>query len=303
MQFEPVLHSVSYAGAWAGQARLTLDEFIAKAAELGFRGVMLMAKRPHLSALDYDSDACARLREEIERRGLRCRVIAGYTNFSADAEHAEVPQREFQIAHVAALARMARDLGAGVVRIFTAYDHPSLPYSALYRTLVETLRECAKRAAEHGVMLGVQNHHDMAGDYRSLKDLLEEVGEPNCRAAFDAWAPALQGTNLVECARAMAPLTCHTTAADYAKRPRFRYQPGLINFEPQAPWVQMVPMGEGFIDYRAFLGALWEGGYRGPVAFEMCAPLLGGGSVENLDRHARSFLRFLESLRAHQPSA
>jgi sugar phosphate isomerase/epimerase len=301
MQFEPILHSVSYAGAWAGQAHLPLVQFVRKAAELGFKGVMLMAKRPHLSALDYDSDSCRGLREFMEQLGVRCRVIAGYTNFSADAEHAEVPQREFQIAHVTELARMARDLGAGVVRIFTAYDHASVPYPALHRVLIETLRECAKRASDYGVTLGVQNHHDMAVDYRSMKDLLEEVGEPNCRAAFDAWAPALQGTDLVECARAMAPLTCHTTAADYAKRPRFRYQPGLINYAPQTPWVQMVPMGEGFIDYRAFLGALWEGGYRGPAAFEMCAPLLGGGSIENLDGHARSFLRFLESLE-NQPA-
>jgi sugar phosphate isomerase/epimerase len=303
MRFEAVLHSVSYAGAWAGQARLSLDEFIAKAAGLGFAGVMLMAKRPHLSALDYGAGACAGLRERMERLDVKCRVVAGYTNFSADAEHAEVPQREFQIAHVAELARMARDLGAGVVRVFTAYDHAAMPYAALYRALVETLRECARRASDYGVTLGVQNHHDMAGDYRTLKDLLEEVDEPNCRAAFDAWAPALQGADLAACARAMAPLTCHTTAADYAVRPRFRYQPGLINYEPQPPWIQMVPMGEGFIGYREFLGALWEGGYRGPVAFEMCAPLRGGGEVENLDRHARGFLRFLESLGGAQPAA
>ena len=53
MRFEPVLHSVSYAGVWPGQARLTLEAFVDKAADLGFRGVMLMAKRPHLSVLDW----------------------------------------------------------------------------------------------------------------------------------------------------------------------------------------------------------------------------------------------------------
>ena len=47
-----LLHSVSYAGLW-GQAFLPVDEFVAKAAQLGFGGVMLMAKRPHVSILDY----------------------------------------------------------------------------------------------------------------------------------------------------------------------------------------------------------------------------------------------------------
>jgi len=40
------LHSVSYAGFWRGQARLGVEEFLEKAKELGFDGVMLMAKRP-----------------------------------------------------------------------------------------------------------------------------------------------------------------------------------------------------------------------------------------------------------------
>ena len=57
------LHSVSYAGVWPGQARLGLDQFLARAHDLGFGAVMLMAKRPHLSPLDHDADArrrCAR---------------------------------------------------------------------------------------------------------------------------------------------------------------------------------------------------------------------------------------------------
>ena len=39
------LHSVSYMGIWRGQATLTVDEFLVKAKELGFDGVMLAAKR------------------------------------------------------------------------------------------------------------------------------------------------------------------------------------------------------------------------------------------------------------------
>ncbi len=295
MAWVPVLHSVSYAGVWPGQARLTLDEFLDKASELGFAGVMLMAKRPHLSVLDHGGPSCTRLRERLEKKGLRCYVVAGYNNFSADLEHGDVPHREIQIQHVTELARMARDLGAGVVRIFTAYEHPAAGYAALWQMLVETLRECARRAADYGVTIGVQNHHDMAAHYESQFDLVQAVGEPNCQAIFDAWSPALHGTDLVQAAQKMAPITCHTTAADYQLRPRFRYEPGVVNYESQSSWVQAVPMGEGFIDYAGFLQALREGGYRGPVAYEMCSPLLGGGAIENLDCYARRFLEFLRT--------
>ena len=116
-----LLHSVSYAGFW-GQAFLPLDRFIDKAADLGFDGVMLMAKRPHLSVLDYGPAECERLRAKLEARKLRALCLAGYTNFTADLEHGDIPHREMQIQHVSELARMARDLSGNLVRIFTGYE-------------------------------------------------------------------------------------------------------------------------------------------------------------------------------------
>src|ERR1039457_7126693 len=91
-----LLHSVSYAGFW-GQAFLSLDQFVDKAADLGFDGVMLMAKRPHLSVLDYGPVECARLQEKLEARNLQSLCLAGYTNFTADLEHGDIPHREMQI--------------------------------------------------------------------------------------------------------------------------------------------------------------------------------------------------------------
>ncbi len=289
----PVLHSVSYAGVWPGQVRLTLDAFLDKAEELGFPAVMLMAKRPHLSVLDFDREACLQLRDAIETRGLRVHVLAGYNNFSADAEHGDVPHREIQIGHVTELARAASDLGAGLVRIFTAYEHPAVGYSQLWYNTVEAIRECALRAADFGVTIGVQNHHDLAAHHDSLFDLIQAVNEPNCKAMFDAWTPALHGVDLAAAARKLASVTCHTTVADYQLRPRSHYQPNIVNFSEQKAWTQAVPMGEGFIDYRGFLNALTESGYTGGVAYEMCSPLLGGGSIENLDRYAKRFLEWV----------
>lgn len=158
---ELLLHSVSYAGFW-GQASLSLEAFIDKAARLGYSGVMLMAKRPHLSVLDYDADRLARLRDQIRSRGLREVCIAGYNDFTAGLDHPDIPHREYQIAHVQELCRTAAAIGAKTVRIFTGYEYPQAGYSAQWKLLVTTLRECALRAADHGVVLGVQNHHDLA---------------------------------------------------------------------------------------------------------------------------------------------
>src|SRR5215475_13332689 len=122
-----LLHSVSYAGTW-GQPVLPLDTFIDHAAGLGFSGVMLMAKRPHLSILDYDDAACLRLRDRIRQRGLRSVVIAGYNDLTAGFAHPDIPQVEYQVAHIARLAKMASLLGGRLVRIFTGYDSPGVPF-------------------------------------------------------------------------------------------------------------------------------------------------------------------------------
>lgn len=290
-----LLHSVSYAGLW-GQAFLKLEDFVDRAAELGYDGVMLMAKRPHLSVLDYGPRERVALRARIESRGLKHVVIAGYTNFTADLEHGEVPQREMQIQHVTALAELARDLGAGVVRVFTGYQHPAASPGAQWNMIVAALRECTLRAAEHGVTIGVQNHHDIAVGWESYQDLLRAIDQPNCRALFDAWAPALHGADLETSARALGAATVHTTIADYQMRPRYRYEPALVNYVAETPMTLAVPMGEGFIDYRGFLRALDAGGFEGTVAYEMCSPLRDGGDLATLDRYARRFLEYLAGL-------
>ena len=111
------------------------------------------------------------------------------------------------------------------MRIFTGFDHAAVAYDQQWNGCVTALKECARLAAALGVTVGVQNHHDVAGHWQSLLDLLADIDEPNCKAMFDAWAPALHGDDLAAAARGLAPHMVHTTVADYVRRPRFRYQP------------------------------------------------------------------------------
>src|ERR1051326_7964386 len=91
------LHSVSYAGVWPGPARLALPAFLERAKALGFDAVMLMAKRPHLSVLDFGPAERRRLRDRLNELGLEVACLAAYTDFCLGAEHPEIPSREMQI--------------------------------------------------------------------------------------------------------------------------------------------------------------------------------------------------------------
>jgi len=295
MTFKTALHSVSYAGLW-GQASLSLADFLRRAKALGFDGVMLMAKRPHLSPLDHSVETCRQLRRQMDDLGLRVVALAGYTDFCLGGDRPDIPLREMQVLYVRELSRLARALDCNLIRVFTGYDDLKTAHDQQWTACVTLLRESARQAADFGVTLGVQNHHDAAVHHDSLFDLLEEINQPNCKAMFDAWAPALQGEDLTAAVKKMAPFIVHTTVADYVRRLRFRYQPALVNYTREPDSIRAVPMGEGFIDYRGFFRALDEIGYQGHVAYEMCSPLRGGGSEENLDRCARRFLEYMRTL-------
>jgi sugar phosphate isomerase/epimerase len=297
--FTPVLHSVSYAGVWRGQAQLNLDQFLVKAKELGFTNVEVMAKRPHLSPLDYDADARRKLKARLQELGVKIVCLAGYPDFTAGADRAGIPSAEIGAIYVGELARLARDLDIPFIRVFTGYERDGVPVDAQWGIVVQGLKLAARKAADYGVTLVVQNHHDIAIHPDAQRWLLQEVAEPNVKAAFDAWSPALLGINgkeLAAAVRKMGPLIAYTTVADYVKHPRARYNAQLTNYVRQDDVIRAVPFGTGFIDYRSFFDALKASGYRGYVAYEMCEVLEGGGSIENLDATARKFLEYFREI-------
>jgi len=292
----PLLFSVSYAGLW-GQHTLDLPAFLRKAAALGYPAVELMGKRPHLSLLDCGGDELARLRDIADECRLDIATIAAYNDFTVNQPG--VPFPEIQIAYIRGLIVAARQLGAKQVRLFTGATTDPQAMQSDWTTCVQAVRECARIGAGEGVVIGVQNHHDIGISTASYVEFLHDVDHPNCRAMFDPWSPALLGEDLRHWARVLAPRMVQTTFADYIRLPRYTYLNGLINYQSLPDAYRAVPLGSGFIDYPAFVAGLREGGFDGYVAYEMCSPLRGGGSEANLDQTAQDGLAYIHSLFSH----
>ena len=207
------LFSVSYAGYW-GQQKLPVADFVVKAASLGFDTVMLAGKRPHVSPLDMNEDQIASLRGALVANGVKCGVVAGYTDLSPTAA-VEVPYLEMQIAYVEALSHIAAALDCSIVRVFTAYEVDGHGPYQIWKTVVTVLREICDRAAVHGVTVALQNHHDIGVHTDAMLELLGDVNRPNCRLAFDAWSPALRGEDLYD-----AALRCSARGDHHERRLR-----------------------------------------------------------------------------------
>jgi sugar phosphate isomerase/epimerase len=294
------LHSIGYAGVWRGQATLPLDDFLVKAKQMGYDGVEIMAKRPHLSPLDYDTAARQRLRARMDQLGLKVVALAAYSDFTVGLDQPGIPQVEIQATYLGEVAHLAHDIGCNMIRVFTGFERPGAPYDKQYALVMEGLRQAGLQAQKYGVTLAIQNHHDFGVDAEGMYWLVKEINLPNVMVAWDAWSPSVQGMTpeqIRQTVLKLKPYIVHTTAAQYIPVQRFHMLSDLVNYEKSEPVYRMVPMGPGIVDYDSFINALKEIGYRGYIAYEMCAVLEGGGSVENLDRTAKLFLEYVKKFR------
>ena len=151
-----------------GQAFLPSMNSSPRPRELGFGGVMLMAKRPHVSILDYGRGArsasiqarTARNEDLCHRGILQSDGGPGARRYSAAGDAGPLHRRTG-----AACARSRRQSRSRLHRV-----RESRPFDLTrqWRLIVDSLREASRRAADFGVTIGVQNHHDIGVGYQSL---------------------------------------------------------------------------------------------------------------------------------------
>ena len=290
------LHSVSYSGTWGGQTKLPLRDFIRKAAELGYEGVEFAAKRPHASPLDLDKRARTLLRKHVEDAGMEVCALGSYHDWAGGWDHRDMAHVEKELTYFVAVAKLASDLGAPVVRTYTGFSDDRIPYRQQWEQVVAGLKEACRRAADYGVTVGIQNHSCIASHPTSLLDMIAEIGEPNARVVLDAPMIVDHGEPIRETVLKYKGLMVHTHVTDFIRRVKYRYVPQTVTYEENGLEMVGVVPGDGKTDFREFVSAMKEIGYEGWLAYEMCSPLVGGGSEENLDRNAKKCLDYFTGL-------
>lgn len=294
-----ILHSVSYSTTWKGQTALPLDDVINKAAQLGFDGIELIAKRPHASPIDLNLDGRKRIKEKIQSKGLELACIAGYQDFSTGLNHPDMPHFEKELLYLRETIRLAYDLGCKIVRIYSGFLRPNIPYEDQWNWCVEYIREGAKFAEDHGVFLALQNHSEITVHHLDVLKMIEEIGSPAMKVALDAPYVLMTGESLEKAVADVGSLIAYSTASDHIHR--------TVSFHNAPSTFKMmgfytlnrsltVPVGEGKVDYRTFLRALKKVGYDSYMAYEICSPIRGGGSEANLDRCAKQSQVYLRNL-------
>jgi len=172
------LHTVSYSGTWRGQYCLSLDKIISKAAEFGYEGIEIMAKRPHASPLDLDKNSRKELKDFVGSRGLEIACLAAYNDFADPSPY----NREINLLQIRETIILAHDIGAKLVRVFASGMRDMHTAASSYEQWAwvrENLIESAKYANDYGILLGLQNHSPIMQSYKKVLQMIKETPQNN----------------------------------------------------------------------------------------------------------------------------
>ena len=147
--------------------------------------------------------------------------------------------------------------------------HDTLPYLQNYRQHVTRLREVARALREHDVRLGLEyvgprtswanRRYTFIHTLAEMKDLIAEINSGNVGLVLDSWHWWHAGDTVADL---LALQGSEVIAVD------LNDAPASIPKEQQSDGRRELPCATGVIDVGAFLKALNEIGYDGPVRAE-----------------------------------
>ncbi len=261
------VHTVSYGGGWGGP-RLSLEEIIPRVAKLGYDGIEIMGKRPHLSPLDMDRKKIEKIKELLALNNLEVSCIAGYNDFSYSDTYIRFKEKE--LIYLQQLLRLANEFGAKMVRILSGHLYPTTSYAQQWRWCREYLKEAASLSEKYGIELGLQNHPAIAGSHEEVLQMIREVGSDNVKVILDQAYVNWCREDISKAVRETGKLIVHSHIFDYKmKSPLIEHTIG--GGIRRTDRIEVVPVGEGEVDFDVFVGLLREIGYEGFLSYEICS--------------------------------
>jgi sugar phosphate isomerase/epimerase len=281
------LYSISYGGIWYKGKSLSFDELCKSAKEFGFEGIELDNKRPMGNPMDLDQRKRDDMRNSLAKYGLEIPCIAANNDFSSPIpEH-----RECQLLMVRETARLAKEMGSKIVRLFAAWSgvpihngvgtyefvhgegfytflrqYPYATWLDRYNFVKECLVEAAKIGEENGIVMALQNHAPLIRSWRDTFDLVNEVNSPGLKVCLDLPIFDRQDKEYIaDAVRTIGNLQVHSHfGGEYYRDENNVIRPKLLDYYA----------GGIMPDYSHYIQLMNEIGYNGYFTFELCHQLL-----------------------------
>lgn len=250
-------------GVVADCFRLPIEQAVAKAAELGARGVQVYTVSGAMSPEQLDGaarrtfkDLCAR--HHVEISALCGDMGGGFRDAAANGQ---------KVSRTKAIIDLAVDLGTSVITTHVGVI-PSDVADKAYAVLQAACRQIAEYARGRGVTLAIETGPEKAA---VLRRFLDDVDSPGLGVNFDpANLVMVTGDDPVAAVGLLGPRIVHTHAKDGRMNvpcdPHQIYHGGAPH--PWSHYFTELPLGKGDVKWDAYLAALEQAGYKGFLTIE-----------------------------------
>ena len=228
----------------------TLEQDLEAASKAGFDAVEIWSRK--LDAYLKNHDA-AELKALLDVHGLRAASLCPYglVGFSDNREQLQAIERA---------AEVAAEIDCPVLLVCADAPPDGMDRDAAYDTMAATARDCAERAAAHGVKIAIEplGRHSFIPGPREALEVIERAGHDSLALMMDFFHYYKSGVPL-EDMRAIPTellLIVHVDACE-------DLPPADLTDQHR------VYMGEGILPLKDMLGVLREKGYSGALSIEI----------------------------------
>ena len=168
------LHSISYAGIFYKGGHVPLEKLIPKAAEMGYEGVEVMAKRPLASPLDLRGKKAEEIRELADSYGIELPLIAAYADFIKP----DPLDREKELLYAVECIRLADEMNSPIVRFYGGGDriYEEVPFWRQWEWAKECLKFLADIAEDYGIKIALKPHTSIVQTHEDALDVVKQIG-------------------------------------------------------------------------------------------------------------------------------
>jgi sugar phosphate isomerase/epimerase len=248
--------------------KLPLNDSIKLAGDLGFSGIQIYATTGEFSPATLTAERKAEIKVLLKENQLAISALCGDMGGHGFEIAEDNPER---IEKTKRIIDLAEEFGVKVITTHIGVI-PSDKSEPRYAAMLDALNKCGAYAAEKGITLAIETGPE---DAKTLLAFLEDtkggVGVNLDPANF----VMVTGQDPVEAVRMLGKYIVHTHAKDgvMLKKtdPKIIYNhfaEGGIEALNVADYFLETPLGEGQVDFKAYIEALAEEGFNGYLTIE-----------------------------------
>ncbi len=225
-----------------------LDHVLNVATDLGFDGVEIWGREPHISE-QFDENRVQAVQRMIHQRGLATPVLGSYLRFGVTNQRAEGKIELEDTLHT------ARCLSTNLVRVWASDVGSTQASETTWKRTVKEIKEACQQAAKLGITFAAEMHSGTLADTGpAAKRLVAEVDRENFRLNYQV-AGQPEPQTALERLQMVLPYVVHMHAQNFAP-PSNDGQTALF------------ALRNGTIDQAPLIKQLKGVGYDGSIAVE-----------------------------------